>query len=396
MARFLEFFGHQIDASFPATLADQVHDVLCEEIHNERWAVGERLPSLSTLVRMTGLSRNSILRAMDRLEEEGYIRQEERKGAFLAAVLPNGRSSLGVIGIVSRVHTEATSPMSAAWDNRRAQRINQAATERGYSTEIYHMSEGEDYRLIDSVEGPFGRRVKGIVSLYAFPRVHPREIPSDRHPIVFYGVENEDCSPCVLGDDRDAIRELTRHVIRAGHRAIIYCDSGQLLPRHSNLGFRGHQQAMQEAGLADDDEARRQSLAIGQGNLPALRDYLETFSEATAIVCATGEVAQDVITVTDMTGVRVPEDLSVVSHSSQSMRRNSPAPCFTSLDFNGEFHISICFKLLFDQIKTRQCPVTRILIKPFVLEGDSLAPPCRSRSQRRGARGRLVAAGTLR
>ena len=371
-----ELYGHKIIPSFRLSLTDQVRDMLREEIHAGRWEVGERLPSLMDLVEMSGLSKTSILQAMEMLREEGYIRQEERKGTFLSSTFPEGRSPLGVIGVVIDVYDPLGSPVKEAWGEWRMHEVLEAAIERNYTTEVLSLKkDAGDWGKIDSIEGPFGNRVKGIISLCPFPRPHPKTLPPDRIPIVFASIETPKCSPCVFGDNFDAMYQLTRYVIEKGHRNIIFCGSSQMLQNRRDIRYGGYEEAMKEVGLPINHDAVRKWYDIPEGDLRLRREYLEKFGDATAIVCATPVKAQNIIAMSDVMGIRIPEDLSIVAHQPENMRPNNPGLRITGMDFNMSSIIATSFELLQEQIKTRECPISRILVKPSIDEGDSVAPP---------------------
>lgn len=116
-------------------------------------------------------------------------------------------------------------------------------------------------------------------------------------------------------------------------------------------------------------------LSIPEGDLGGLRSFLERFSESTAIICMSVWRAQHLISVADLLGIRVPEELSVVSHGPGSMRSHTPTKTLTCLERNFEKIVKFSFDILIDQIETRCNPVGRILVKPFLREGHSLALP---------------------
>jgi len=82
----MELFGQLIVPSNNPTLAEQVYDILCEEIHAGRWKIGERLPSITALAEQSGLSRMPIQRAFENLRKEGYVTQKRRVGTFLTSL----------------------------------------------------------------------------------------------------------------------------------------------------------------------------------------------------------------------------------------------------------------------------------------------------------------------
>jgi len=93
-------FGHPISRSIQISLADQIHDILCEEIHAGRWRAGEKLPSMMEIAKQCGVSRMPVQNAIEQLGKEGYVRQENRSGIFVASQMPEGREPLGTIGVV--------------------------------------------------------------------------------------------------------------------------------------------------------------------------------------------------------------------------------------------------------------------------------------------------------
>ena len=55
-----KLFEHPITRSSQISLADQSHDILCEEIHAGRWKVGEKLPSMMVIANQCGVSRMPV------------------------------------------------------------------------------------------------------------------------------------------------------------------------------------------------------------------------------------------------------------------------------------------------------------------------------------------------
>lgn len=78
-----------IDRRSPLPLYFQVKEAIQEEITSGRWAVGERIPSEPELCRHFRLSRSTVRQALDELENEGLVRRERGRGAFVAAARPN-------------------------------------------------------------------------------------------------------------------------------------------------------------------------------------------------------------------------------------------------------------------------------------------------------------------
>lgn len=371
-------YGQPITDDPHLTYAQQVRDILCQEIHSGHWKVGERLPSLAELVELSGLSMGPIRQAIENLAKEGYVRQVARSGTYLESILPQGRTPLGAIGI-AKLAIEPGDYSTHPAIQWRVHEIQQAASERNYTTEVVYLSANNGWDSIDLVGGRFSDQVKGIISLYPFPHPDPLVVSADRIPMVFLGTYREDCSPCVTGDLAEGAYQLTKRVIEAGHRDIVlHCHPGLVnvarSPRPEVLS--GHRRAMAEAGLTVNRDALDYS-ANGSisPTMRALREFIERHNEATAIITMSGPAALGIIEVADVLGIRVPEDLSVVTLAPGLRHPHDVEKRLTSLDYDYGRLNEACFDLLFELIKTRRSPFTRQALKPSVQEGCTLAPP---------------------
>ena len=63
----------------------QIHDHLRASIEGNQWRVGERLPTEQQLCEQFGVSRITVVRALNRLVDEGLITKAQGKGTFVSA-----------------------------------------------------------------------------------------------------------------------------------------------------------------------------------------------------------------------------------------------------------------------------------------------------------------------
>ncbi len=78
-----------LDAGSAIPLHRQLYDGLRQAILGRRLAPGARLPSSRALAAELGLSRNTVLAALDQLMSEGYVAGRSGSGTFVAAALPD-------------------------------------------------------------------------------------------------------------------------------------------------------------------------------------------------------------------------------------------------------------------------------------------------------------------
>ena len=78
-----------LDAAAETPLHRQLYDALRRTILAGRLAAGARLPSSRGLALELGLSRNTVLSALDQLVSEGYVEGRTGSGTYVASVLPD-------------------------------------------------------------------------------------------------------------------------------------------------------------------------------------------------------------------------------------------------------------------------------------------------------------------
>jgi DNA-binding LacI/PurR family transcriptional regulator len=373
-----QLFGRPIfTQELGLTLTSQVREILLEEIHNGRWEVGDRLPSVAVLARLSGLSRWPIQEAFERLRKEGYLHQSERSGTYLASLAPKGRKPLGSIGVAMVLAEEAGSWTTAPFLQYRLSRILEMAEQRHFAIEIKYLRPDDDWAEIDRVGSTFSDSVIGVISLNTFPHPAQIELPPNRLPFVYLGGNTNECLPTVAGDTMSGFYQLTKHIIDLGHRDIICFLNPNDTEQENQNRLMGHERAMHEVGLTVNTTACQRSLQIQEGDLMAIRSYLEEFHEATAIICMWGAVDTQIVQVATMMGLRVPEDLSVTGHGAGPMGANYPSKTMTCLEYDMDAMINACFDLLQAQKQRRRAEMTLVLSNPLLHKGDSLAAPQR-------------------
>jgi len=211
--------------------------------------------------------------------------------------------------------------------------------------------------------------------LYAFPHAEFTELPPDRLPFVYIGTNTSDCLPVVCGDTHDGYYRLTKYLIALGHRNIIcLCDPLNSEREVANR-LLAHEKAMRQAGLSVDKEAAERSLSLREGDLTTIREFMLTYSESTVIMAMRPKIAQDVITVADMLGIRIPEDFSITGQGRSHMRPHGSEKLLTRLNYQFDLTLETAFNMLFEQMKTRRTRIARVLNRPIITEGHSVGPP---------------------
>lgn len=374
------------------TLTSQVREILLEEILAQRWEPGERLPSVSQLAKLSGLSRWPIQEAFESLRRDGYLRQSERSGTFLESLAPKGHRPRATVGVAMLLSEDRQTWTTAPYSGYRLARIMAVAEERNFAVEVKHLRAEERWMDIDRVGAVFGKDVFGVISLHQFPHA-PREfLEPDRLPFVYLGSNTHACLPAVAGNTIDGFARITRRIIEQGHRNIV-CLFDPWDDRWENeCRMEGHRCAMHAAGLKCREEALEYSCQLQEGDLAGLGQFIGRFRDATAIICMWGRVSSQLVEVAELMGIHVPQDLSIIAHGASPMGARK-ASMMTHIEYDMDALVGMCLDLLTEQRSERRTRRTLVLGLARIHDGASLAPPPNTKTKKSPGARRTKAAG---
>lgn len=157
------------------------------------------------------------------------------------------------------------------------------------------------------------RRVDGIIfgSVFLRDPVVEALIDSD-YPCLMYNRRlRSGCGNYIVLDNVRASRDLTRHLLRLGHRRIGFIAG---LPETSTVAdrLRGYREALRSAGLPVDPHFVRPGAFKAEMAQRAAQELLKLRRRPTAIVAGNDLMALGVIHVAGEMGLKVPEDIAVV------------------------------------------------------------------------------------
>jgi len=370
-----KLFEHPITRSGLISLSDQIHDILCEEIYAGRWKVGEKLPSMVTIAEQCGVSRMPVQQAIDRLGKEGYLLQKKRSGVFLASKMPEGREPVGTIGLILRSDPQDEKEVEfLAYEQLLVHRFIKKAEQLNYQTKVVYVGANQKLNELNQKGGTFGDEVVGILSFITFPRATERTLAADRIPLVFWCEPDHRCAPCISGDYEAAFYRLTLRVVREGHRQIAIIPCPGLKPYVRNCYLRGYRRALSDSGLEPKESLMDKACAVSRRDTAGLLTLLNEIPDETALVCMSLARVEQVINGLTVSGRRIPEDISVVG-SNPPEEGLFNGQHLSGVRFSAEDEIDTCIQLLREQMIYRNWKIDTLMITPYMVEGDTLAPP---------------------
>ena len=340
-----------------------------EAISQGRIEPGDKLPSESELMQQFGVSRNSVRQAINELSGEGWV--ETRRGIGTFCLTRNvGRSKL--VGVVClRVGTYIFP--------RIIQGCNRVLQKNGYrilmNESWYDLA--EERRVLEALHK---LRIDGIILIPIQSDGSQsnadlvKRIEDDGTAVVLLDNEYPQYRfSSVVLDDHAAGRLAAEHVWNAGHRRIGVLYSSNYRPKL--LRMQGVVDFLGERETTADKEW---NVAI-HGQTSSMRTYGQIralfnrpISLPTALVCSSDDEALMFIHQARHHGIRVPDDVSVISFDNSDFAKFS-RPRLTSLDHPSEYMGELAATMLLAKIQRRSPTTTsRTVIEAELINRESV------------------------
>ncbi|MBB5574829.1 MULTISPECIES: LacI family DNA-binding transcriptional regulator [Rhizobium] len=197
------------------------------------------------------------------------------------------------------------------------QSINKSLIKEGYNLMIANLGrdEASERHILDLA---FGGTVRGAIILSSkLPEIDGRSLASAGLPIVSMLLDMSDAGlPSVVTNDREAMQDVTADLIRLGHRRFLYL-AGPEGNYHDVERYGGVLEALEKAGLSESAVVRsggnldyQQGFDIG---VQAADDFAGLADKPTAVIATSDDMAISFMSRMQCMGLRIPDDLSVVS-----------------------------------------------------------------------------------
>lgn len=248
------------------------------------------------------VSRETRTKVLTAINQLGY------RPSSVARSLSKGERSLAV-GIIVPFFTR---PAFVG----RLQGIEAVLAQSQYDLILYNV---ETQKKCDALflKIPNERRVDGLISISLLPSKKSLELFRNANmPVVLVDAAHPELFSIEI-DDIDGGRQVTQHLVDLGHRDIAFI-SDQLDSyfgsRASKKRFIGYQSVIEENGLPFKPEYHRQGEYSRSAAYNLTQGLLMLDAPPTAIFATSDTLALGVIEAIRQSGLKVPEDISVVGY----------------------------------------------------------------------------------
>lgn len=350
----------------------RVVDWIKERIENGELRDGDRLETEQEIGRMFGVSRQTVRRGLEVLEKEELLEKIQGSGSYVRTWRQREGAPL-----LSRTVTIISSYVDSYIFPRLLQSMVRALEKADYSSRIMftgnHLE--TERKLLNRILEENSQDpliVEPVMSGLPNPNLDfYRKLRDKGIPILFFNsfyLELE--LPHVSMDDKAAGRMATEYLIGRGHTnigGIFKSDDGQ-----GRCRYQGYLDAMQEQGLLIAEKRIRWIDSVEQNRLEQDGARLmERLADCTACVCYNDQVAHALTEICAREGIRIPEDLSLVSIDNSELSRLN-AVALTSVAHPMEAMGKRTAENLLRLIKNPRFEATHEFV-PELVERDSVA-----------------------
>ncbi|SHF63878.1 transcriptional regulator, GntR family [Caldanaerobius fijiensis DSM 17918] len=343
----------------------QLKEYVIEYIIKENLNAHDPVFTENELVNKFNVSRHTVRKALDELENEGWIYRKQGAGTFCADRSAVKSVDSNNIAVITTYINDYIFP-------RIIRGIDQVLSKEGYTILLYNTNNRIE-REIDILENVLTKNIRGIIiepTKSALPHINLnyfQEFKRKGIPYIFINSYYDELKPSyVIQDDEAGGFIATEHLIELGHRNIVgifKSDDNQGLNR-----YKGYIKALRKHGVRIKEDNIIWYTTEEMKTKPpqmAARIFKEEDEKPTAIVCYNDQIAMWVIEALRNSGLSIPDDVSIVGfddsdyavlsdvkltsviHPKEEMGREAARILFKLIDMGNkafEEPINICIK----------------------------------------------------
>lgn len=345
-----------------------IYEDLREQILHGRIRPGERLSSENELAAAYSVSRQTVRKALEILQDEGFIYAQHGCGTFCSELMGQHLKSKN-IAVVTTYLSDYIFP-------RVIQGIDWVLTQNGYSILLKNTknSRGMEARCLEEL---LQKNIDGLIIEPSKSQIMCRHLNLyemlDAYEIPYVFIQGSydqlKDKPHILMDDCRGGYLVTEHLIAQGRRDLIglfKADDTQGQQRH-----KGYVQALQAAGIAYDPDKVVWFYTEDRKSHPyeKLKQLIDEREQLffDGVVCYNDQIALQVLRALEEKGVDCPGEVAVTGYDDSYLASTCRVPLTTvshPQEKLGEMAAGLLLELIRDPAHVKQ---TQIVIEPQLI-----------------------------
>ncbi|MDP8242950.1 MAG: LacI family DNA-binding transcriptional regulator [Candidatus Hinthialibacter antarcticus] len=355
-------FHIQRDANTPSYI--QLSDQIVEHITENTVQIGEFLPTENEICDLSGLSRMTVRKALERLNRLGMIDAVRGRGTFITAKEPiqSARYSLGFALRPERYIEEDPFYSEVLLGVTQESQLHQAPLA---------FIAGENISELDEIKQRYSmlKQMSGVIVAGQMPQAFLEYLVSTQIPCVFLNYfSNHYPFDAVASDQTEAGRLMGEHLAQLGHREFVYINGEE-----DNDNYIGRMDGFRRVieNIGGDVHVVYEAKGASSGRDAIARELAEG-RRFTAAVCANDMIAIGVMNELQDRGVAVPEQVSVCGFDDVSMASNC-RPLLTTVRSEKQEMGARAVRLLIDRLQNPQKTRETVLLEVTLVPRQSTA-----------------------
>lgn len=258
---------------------------------------------------------------------------------------------------------------------------------RGFESETITLSSEQMAKPTLEAVTLFGKSPSGIISVGPAPRLN--NLSGKTLPVIYLHRSANNLRPCVMGDTRLAINQLTARAIDAGHRNIVFMGDPEWV-WDSESRWQFHSEAMRKAGLEPSEAGYHDSMKLSPTDLNDWRQWIRKQKATTCFISGVrARVAEMLAAASVALGKHMPSDFSLLSYGQTSFISETGEAQVESMDHDVRSLLAVGMDMLCAQIRGDYEDVVSMMVSPRWYEGSTFGPPPNEKNER-GSRGHAL------
>jgi GntR family transcriptional regulator, arabinose operon transcriptional repressor len=333
----------------------QIASLLRTQILEGTYQSTMRLPTEMELSESYQVNRQTVRRALSILTQEGLIERHQGSGSYIKDTSSAHGTSIAILATYINDYIFPAILQDA----------QTVFASNGYSTMVYctHNQVNMERDILENIlNSPVcGLLVEGTKTALPNPNLDLyKKLSESGVPVVFlhgtYAALSN--AVCICDDDYYGGYLLTRYLLQKGHTHIAGIFKSDDIQGHNR--YYGFLSALRDAGVPLPDEqvlwytTEEKNQILSNEDLSFLQNFIKhSLKGITALVCYNDEIAFSLVDILLSYGIRIPEDLAIVSFDNSSYSEFCSVK-ITSLE-HGSKHIGrVAAERLIDMLHGKQ------------------------------------------
>lgn len=298
----------------------QVLTILRSQILEGVYQSTMKLPTEMELSKEYNVSRQTIRRALSILSQEGLIERHQGSGSHIKSTPASSSTNIAIVAtyindyIFPAILQDAQHTFACS----------------GYSTMVFctHNQVNTEREILKKLlSSPVcGLLVEGTKTALPNPNLDLyKQLRKSGIPVVFLHATYPELTDavCISDDDFHGSYMLTQYLLKKGHTRIAGIFKSDDIQGHNR--YFGFLSSLRDAGLPLPDanilwySTEMKEQILDNDSTQILHNYVNhNLQDSTAVVCYNDEIAYSLINVLLSLGIRVPDDVAVVSFDNSS------------------------------------------------------------------------------